>query len=407
MLNLNLENSGIDLSAAKAQLEKFKSLPLPDFTRLSTDANAIKKFAKKYSAFKNILIAGNGGAINSFKAFYSALAKYRTDKNVEILNTIEPDHLNDIKSNYSVKDTLLVVISKSGTNPTPLEILFVLKDYQKVFVCTEGSNALCELAKREKIDYLTYPSVSHYPSLDDRHTGLTASGLFPAALVGIDIADLYSGAEEMYKKCSSTIALSKNPALQLATAFYLLEKKGFVEIFCPVYSTKIASFLPLLTQFMHETVCKNETGQSFFGGVAPESQHHTNQRLFGGRKNIIAFFITTGQQDVKTQINIPGGLKNIPLRESTLGVFDKIPCSALLDFEFKGTVHDAVEKKIPAIHLNLAEVSPRSVGQLVALFQYVAVYSAYLRNVNPFGQPQVERSKEITFELVKKYGKLF
>jgi len=51
--------------------------------------------------------------------------------------------------------------------------------------------------------------------------------------------------------------------------------------------------------------------------------------------------------------------------------------------------------------LEVKDISSHSVGQFLAMLQYRAIYSACLRGVNPIGQPQVERSKEISFELVK------
>lgn len=400
MLKLNLNHVGVDFKEAALELEKIKEVPLPDFSRFQTDLEEINRLARKYAHFQNFLIVGNGGAVNSFRGILSCLGQ-SSKKKVEIITTPEPDYLFELKSRYPRENSLLIIISKSGTNPTALELLFAFREYPLLAVCTEGLGALYQIVKREKLDYLKYPSEKEFPTLDDRHTGISASGLVPAALLGLDFQEIYLGAKDYYLKCSPLAPLEDNPALQLATIFYLLEKRGYEQIFCPVYSTKLFGFLPLIIQLLHETVCKDGNGQSIFGDLAPESQHHTNQRLFGGKKNIIGFFLTAEQEDQTSRVEIPSDLTDISLRGGILNDFVGIPYTQLLDFEFQGTFNDALENKIPIVHLHLKQISPRSVGQFLAFFQYLAYYSAILRGVNPLGQPQVERSKEITFGLIK------
>ena len=294
-----------------------------------------------------------------------------------------------------------MVVSKSGTNPSPLEILFYFWDYPKLIVCTKGENTLYEIVKKENFDYLTYPSNEEFPNLDDRHTGISVSGLVPAALTGINIKEIYQGAKEMLERCSPKS--DNNPALQLATSIYLLEGKGFNEIFCQIYSTKLQGFLRWIIQLIHEGVCKDRKGPTIYGDLSPETQHHTMQRYFGGKKNALGLFITVKQEDQESKVQVPENLKEIKLRDGKLGNFDQIPYAKLLEFEFQGTIQDAIEQELPVIHLELDQLSPKTVGEFLALFQYVAIYLGYLLEINPFGQPQVEKSKDISFELIKQF----
>ncbi len=401
MLNINLNHA--KSSYGGLELEKIKTIPVPDFARFNADLEEINRIARKYAHFKNFIIVGNGGAINSFRGFYHSLARGKVSKNVEVLNTVEPDYINELKVKYSPSNTLIVIVSKSGTNPTAMEILFSFREYPKLAVCTEGDNALFKIVQKEKWDYTTYPTSQELPHLEDRHTGFTASGLTPAALLGIDIVELCAGAREMYDKCAPDVPIENNPALSLAATLYALDLKGFTEIFCPVYSTKLYGFLPGIIQLLHETVCKEGKGQTIFGDLAPESQHHTNQRFFGGRKNVLGLFIHARAEDEESKVNIPPDLFELKIRGGNLSYFDGLPYSKLLEFEFQGTVRDAIDNGIPIISIELEKLSPKSVGMFLALFQYVSVYLAHLNNVNPLGQPQVERGKDISFELVRKY----
>jgi glucose-6-phosphate isomerase len=208
----------------------------------------------------------------------------------------------------------------------------------------------------------------------------------------------------MYARCAPSVRIEENPALQLACVLYLLEKKRYSEIFCPIYSSKLACFSNLIVQLMHESVCKKGRGQTIYCADAPESQHHTNQRFFGGKKNVLGLFVTVNEQhDSGSRVKVPEPIKHIAVRGGTLGDIDNVPYHKSLEFEFEGTFRDAVSKKIPCIRLSLDKISAFSVGEFTGFWHYVAVYSAILRDVNPYDQPEVEYSKEISFELRKRH----
>ena len=82
---------------------------------------------------------------------------------------------------------------------------------------------------------------------------------------------------------------------------------------------------------------------------------------------------------------------------------DGVPLSKSLEFEYKGTYEDAISKKIPCITITIDKIDEKSIGEYIAFWQYTAMYSAMIREINPFNQPEVEMSKEISFELRKNY----
>jgi glucose-6-phosphate isomerase len=261
---------------------------------------------------------------------------------------------------------------------------------------TEG--ALSVIAKKEGLDIIPHPDVG------GRFSGLTSSALAPALFFNMDIDNIDNGARAMYARCAPSVRIEENPALQLACVLYLLEKKRYSEIFCPIYSSKLACFSNLIVQLMHESVCKKGRGQTIYCADAPESQHHTNQRFFGGKKNVLGLFVTVNEQhDSGSRVKVPEPIKHIAVRGGTLGDIDNVPYHKSLEFEFEGTFRDAVSKKIPCIRLSLDKISAFSVGEFTGFWHYVAVYSAILRDVNPYDQPEVEYSKEISFELRKRH----
>ena len=115
---------------------------------------------------------------------------------------------------------------------------------------------------------------------------------------------------------------------------------------------------------------------------------------------MIGFFIVVKNHKV-IKIRVPKKLADIPLRDGSLSIIDNLDLSKAINYEFEGVVKTTSEKKIPYVVMELDKLNEKSVGELLAIWQYIAYYSAVLRGQNPFDQPEVERSKEITFELIK------
>lgn len=401
MLHLDIEHMRIkSYSSLKGKLTKINGFPTPDFAKFQEDTDAIKAVLKKYRNYTNLIVIGNGGSNTSFKAFHSALVPLSSKKKAYILTTMEPDIINEIKKIFPPHNTLVMPVSKSGTTVGVIEAMLAFEGYYMVPVTTPGTGAISVIADKQNMDMI------HHPEIGGRYSGLSASGLAPSIFFDIDVSGIQNGAKSMYEKCDPKVPINSNPALQLAASLYLLDQKGYGEIFCPIYSMKLSGFQNLIVQMIHETVAKNKKGQTVVCADAPESQHHTNQRFFGGPKNMAGvFFSVQNQQDKKSKVNVPAAIRRIKERDGKLGDISGVPYEKALEFEFRGTYQDAINNRIPVAHVSIDTITPYSVGELIAFWQYVAVYSAWLRDVNAFDQPQVEASKALSFEMRKGYKK--
>jgi glucose-6-phosphate isomerase len=153
----------------------------------------------------------------------------------------------------------------------------------------------------------------------------------------------------------------------------------------------------LIVQLCHESFGKAGKGQTYFAHEAPESQHHTNQRFFGGAKNICGFFFSS-QTFVHPTINqFPPAVHSVQVRGRPLFDLSKIPLEKALEFELYGTLEDAKIWGIPVAHLAINGFVPEEIGAFTAFWQLYAIYASVLRKVDPFNQPQVESSKGISF----------
>ncbi len=401
MLHLDISHMRIKkYSSLKAKLNRINGFPTPDFAKYHEDIDALKKILSKYKSYDNLIVIGNGGSNTSFKAFHNALVPLGNKKKAFILTTMEPDIIAEVKEMFPKRKTLVMPISKSGTTVGVLEAMLAFSDYDMLPVTTPGTGAISVIAKKKDMKMIPHPEIG------GRYSGLSASGLAPSLFFDMDISGIQSGAKSMYEKCDPKMPIDQNPALQLAASLYLLDQKGYGEIFCPIYSMKLAGFKTLIVQLIHETVSKKKKGQTMFSDDAPESQHHTNQRFFGGPQNVVGVFLTVqNQQDKKSKVNVPASIKRIKERDGKLGDISGVPYEKALEFEFRGTYQDAINNKIPCAHISIDRVSPFSVGELIAFWHYTAVYSAWLRDVNAFDQPQVEASKALSFEMRRGYKK--
>jgi len=366
-------------------IESAKLPETPGFVSYVPDFDLIKKLSEEYQQYPNILIIGHGGSITSFYGIYNAL-KEQAKKKVYFLSTVDPDYIFELKKELKPENTLVIAISKSGENTTQIEMLMQFADYPLLFI-TGKSSPLRAIGEKLGAKIILHPEIG------GRYTGLTEVALAPSAICGFDVKALHNGAKKFYD-----LYQKDNLAWRAASVLFQLEQKGYADVFMPFYTHSLFPMSAIVVQLCHESFGKDGKGQTYFAHEAPESQHHTNQRFFGGRKNICGFF-TTVETFLHPTVNVfPSAVHSVQIKGRALFDINKIPLEKSMQFEAQGTMEDARISGIPLLHLTVAGFSPLEIGQLLAFWQLFAVYSSVLRDVNPFDQPQVENSKNISFD---------
>jgi len=370
-------------------LPDFSGMEKPFFHELKPDFDKILKAAQPHKG-KNIILIGNGGAVNSFMVLYRAL--YAGNQQVTVINSMEPDLIKQVRNKNPKDGTIVITASTSGTNVGVLEIMSKFLDYEMIVITAENDGALRQVAQAKSLPIL------YVPHITDRYLTSGALAYFPLAVLGIDVRKIDKALHNAYEA-----EAAKGNSLKLSTILFELEQKGYTEVFVPIYSYKLEAFSIFIMQLMHESVSKEGKGQSFIVVAAPESQHHTNQRFFGGRKNIAGVFICAGQDDQSSATEYEQELHSIKLRDGNVGDISGVPLAKAFSFETEGTIKDAIANKIPVGRLLFDNIREEEAAELIAFWHYMAVYSSWLRGVNPFDQPQVEKSKEIAFEMRKSF----
>ena len=345
------------------------------------DLNALKPQLEEFARFNKIIVIGNGGSITSFDSYTAAL---RPQKPSATVWTMEPDYINKIKSSFAKDDTLVIAISKSGNTLGLLEALFAFEGYDVLVVTNPESGTLSQVAKTKG-----YRIIPH-PPIGGRFSGGTSSAFVPSFLTGLNVEKIQQGLSDGYNL--------KNEAYSLAKYYFDLENQGYNEVYLPIYSESLKGFQNMIIQLMHESVCKSGKGQTFYAALSPEAQHHTNQRFLGGRINVIGTFFVVNQPNENIKLSLSEETKNLEYKGKTLEVINDLELQTGLKAEYLGTKKDADEKNIPNVTIEIDKINEQSVGELLAFWHLVAFYSAILRDVDPFDQPAVERSKDIALE---------
>ncbi len=345
-------------------------------------------------AFEHLLLVGIGGSALGPQFVADALGSPGADKLTPFfLDNTDPDGIDNVLS--QLKDsfgvTICIVISKSGgtkeTRNGMLETAAAYKaaglDFARHAVAvTSHDSALDKLAVHEKW-------LARFPMWDwvgGRTSELSAVGLLPAALQGIDIDAVLQGA----RACDETTRRTdtrRNPAAQLALMwFYGGNGKGSKNMVILPYKDRLQLFSKYLQQLLMESLGKRldldgkevHQGITVFGNKVATDQHSYIQQLRDWLDNFFVIFVEVLRDRASRSMQVDPGV--------TSGDY--------LEGFYLGTREALFESDRQSVTITVKEVSPFTVGVLIALFERAVGFYASLINVNAYHQPGVEAGKK-------------
>lgn len=334
----------------------------PSFTDHQPDLGQLRSI--QTGGYDDLIVVGNGGSVTTFRGLAHA---HDTDVRTHIDTSMEPARLTQLQDMTDPSSTLVVAVSKSGETRGVLESLqyFLEHDYPAATVTTDHDSTLRDVADEHGLDRWPHPDIG------GRFSGGTMSALLPATLAGIDVQPFVQGLHDGYDELWHT----DSPVARIGTALHQLEQDGVTDVFAPFYSHRLFGYHPLLVQLIHETYCKEGQGQTVFGDVGPECQHHTIQRVFGGRDDVALLPVVQREH------------RDLTAAGQDLG-------EAFMA-EYHGVRDTAIDQGRPLLEVSIEDSSPQAQGRLVAFMQLLAYLSAELRGLDPFSQPDVEASKRL------------
>ncbi|MEX2381710.1 MAG: glucose-6-phosphate isomerase [Opitutales bacterium] len=344
--------------------------------------------------FTHLLLIGIGGSALGPQFVEQALGDPMADKmRIFYLDNTDPDGMDGIFARLEGhwSRTLILVISKSGGTPeTRNGMIEARKRVEKAglsfprhaVAVTGVSSQLDRIAEEEEW-------LQRFPMWDwvgGRTSELGPVGLLPAALQGIDVAGMLKGAAAMDELTRSRIA-KENPAALLALMwFYATEGKGKKDMVILPYKDRLQLFSRYLQQLVMESLGKERDldgnivnqGISVFGNKGSTDQHAYIQQLRDGVLNFFVTFIEVLKDREPPSVEVDPGI--------TSGDY--------LNGFLLGTRHSLYEKNRESITITIKEVTPESVGMLIALYERAVGLYAGLIHINAYHQPGVEAGKK-------------
>lgn len=395
------------------------------FYRLPFDTDTVglvQSLADKVQQFEVLVVLGIGGSALGTTAVQRALCAPfwneldgdgREDyPRLYVLDNVDPRTMSALLDRLEPGRTLFNVISKSGSTAETLAQFLIVKAWlqrslgdgwrRHVVVTTEEAKGpLRRIADTEELETLPIPL-----DVGGRFSVLTAVGLFPVGLVGVDIAQLIAGARDMAERCD-TAELDANPAGMFATLQHIADSEldAPVHVMMP-YSDRLLAIGDWFRQLWAESLGKRldlagaevHTGPTPVTSLGVTDQHSQVQLYMEGPFDKTVTFVSV--LDPGVDVAIPSDYTDT----DTIAYLGGHTLGELLRAEAAATAAALTSHGRMNMTIELPRVDAHTLGQLLMMLEIATVYAGGFYNIDPLDQPGVELGKKLTYGLMGRPG---
>ncbi|MGI6248425.1 MAG: glucose-6-phosphate isomerase [Acutalibacteraceae bacterium] len=374
--------------------------------------SAIKTAAKKIAEHSEVFVViGIGGSYLGARAVIESIKTcYHNDlhgKNPAVYfagNSISPSELSAVLKICRDKDFSINVISKSGTTTEPAIAFRAFRNLlhekygeeaavERIFITTDKSRGtLKQLA--DKAGYQTFVVPD---DIGGRYSVLTAVGLLPIAVAGVDIDALMQGAAAARKEYL-TPDISENACYRYAALRNALYRSGKKIEMLTCFEPSFTMMGEWFKQLFGESEGKDGKGIFPASAMFSTDLHSMGQYVQQGER--ILFETHVVFEDTGEDIILPADITDA----DGLNFLAGKPLSQINRKAFKGTLIAHYDGGVPCIVLSLPKMDEYNLGWLIYFFEKACGISGYVLGVNPFDQPGVEMYKKNMFALLGKPG---
>lgn len=371
--------------------------------QITEPLEALKKFAEKVHTgavvpptapmFERVLLIGIGGSALGPQLVDQAIGQ-GARLPIHFFDNTDPagiDHTLASIGSDKLSSTLVLVISKSGGTPETRNGMIEAKAVYEAAGLDFGKHAVAITGGGSKLDQFASEEgfITTFPMEDwvgGRTSVMSTVGLVPAALQGIDIDSFLAGAAAMDERTRTTDA-DTNAAMRLALCWHAAGNgKGEKDMVVLPYKDSLVLFSKYLQQLVMESLGKEldldgktvNQGIAVYGNKGSTDQHAYVQQLRDGVSNFFATFIEVRKGRDGDTIEVEPGSTSADFLQGFL----------------RGTRKALHESGRPSITLSIGEVTPFTLGCLIALFERAVSFYASLVNINAYHQPGVEAGKK-------------
>ena len=370
----------------------------------------IKEAAAKIREDSDVLVvAGIGGSYLGARAVIEAVKGQfhnELENGPKIYfcgNSISPTYLNNIISLCKGKRFSINVISKSGTTTETSLAFRVLRELLEKEMGVEEANkriyATTDRAKgtlKQLADAQGWPTFVVPDDVGGRYSVLTAVGLLPIAVAGVDITALMQGAAEMMETC--TEASFRCPAWRYAAIRYELYRAGRSIELLACYDPAFRFMAEWWKQLFGESEGKEGKGLFPASVDFTADLHSMGQYIQQGERTLLETVVRFAADP--DQLTVP----HDDVNGDGLNFLEGKTMDFINRQAMDGTLLAHVEGGVPNLIVSAGERNARTLGELIYFFEFSCGLSGYLLGVNPFDQPGVEAYKKNMFALLGKPG---
>jgi glucose-6-phosphate isomerase len=370
---------------------------------ISSTVESIKKFASGVHAgrikppssarFTQVLAIGIGGSALGPMFVGDALGGPAANRmRVHFIDNTDPDGIARILETLKglLAETLCIVTSKSGGTPDTRNGMIVVAAAYRAAGLGFSRHAVAVTMAGSQMDKLASSEkwLARFPMFDwvgGRTSELSAVGLLPAALQGIDIEGMLAGAAA----CDAATRVHdtrRNPAALMALMWYAAtDGKGKKDLVVLPYKDRLLLFSRYLQQLVMESLGKQldlegrrvEQGIAVYGNKGSTDQHAFVQQLRDGVNNVFVTFVRVLES---------GG--------APIEVEPGVTAGDYLHGFLVGTREALYGNDRQSMTITVCRVDARTVGALIALFERAVGLYASLIRINAYDQPGVEAGKK-------------
>ncbi|HEX8311220.1 MAG TPA: glucose-6-phosphate isomerase, partial [Chthoniobacteraceae bacterium] len=378
--------------------------PTAELRQEIEQANAsIREFAAEIHAggkFTDILLIGIGGSALGPQFVSDALGTEDNAMRLHFLDNTDPDGFDRVLGSLAgrLEHTLAVVISKSGgTKETRNGMLETQARYEKLGL-DFAKHAVAVTGPGSELDRVAVSQgwLKRFPMWDwigGRTSVMSAVGLVPLSLQGLDMEQFLAGAAQM-DEWTRTRDTLKNPAMLLALMWHSAGKgRGEKDMVILPYKDRLVLFSKYLQQLVMESLGKEldldgqqvNQGIAVYGNKGSTDQHAYVQQLRDGVANFFATFIEVREARAGKPMEVEPGITSGDYLQGFL----------------RGTRTALYEGGRDSITVSISSVTAASVGALIAMYERAVGFYASLVNINAYHQPGVEAGKKAATAVIE------
>lgn len=355
-----------------------------------------------------LVVIGIGGSYLGARAAYDMLRradddiKRKTSPDIYFVgNNLSPAYLSEIVESIGFKDFSVNVISKSGTTLEPAVSFRIFKELlerkygaagarKRIYATTDAARGVLKTtADSEGYERFIVPD-----DVGGRYSVLSAVGLLPLAVAGIDVTRIINAAVEEMRALD--VRSPENPAWQYAAARQNLYRRGMDIEVLACYEPSFRYMAEWWKQLFGESEGKNGIGIYPASVEYTADLHSMGQYIQDGPRRLIETVVSF--ENDRDSVKIPFEMGDADglnyLAGKQLGYINRVAADAVKAAHISGGV--------PNIGISVPDMNEEGFASLVCFFEMACAVSGYMSGVNPFDQPGVEAYKQNMFKMLGK-----